>query len=113
MTILEISQILGWALTALVAFMLGKGAIEKVMGTQEMIGNFKFMNLEKYRLATGVGELLGVVLLAIPATSLYGMVLITSFMSAAVVLHLSLMGGAKTQMPLLIGIMAILSYLMR
>ena len=104
---------IGWALTAAVAVMLSKGAIEKVIGTQEMIGNFAFMKLEKYRVLTGVGELLGVILLAIPMTSLYGMVLVTSFMSAAVVLHLSLMGGAKTQVPLLIGLGAVLSYLLR
>ena len=104
---------IGWALTAVVAVMLGKGAIEKIIGTQEMVGNFAFMKLEKYRMLTGVGELLGVILLATPITSLYGMVLITSFMSAAVVLHLSLMGGAKTQVPLLIGIGAVLGHLLR
>lgn len=104
---------IGWALTAVVAVMLGKGAVEKLIGTQEMVGNFAFMKLEKYRVLTGVGELLGVILLAIPSTSLYGMVLITSFMSAAVVLHLSLMGGAKTQIPLLLGLGAVLSYLLR
>jgi hypothetical protein len=110
---MTILAMIGWALTAVVGAMLGKGAIEKIIGTQEMVGNFAFMMLEKYRVLTGVGELLGVILFAIPMTSLYGMVLITSFMSAAVVLHLSFMGGAKTHMPLLIGIMAILSYLMR
>lgn len=104
---------IGWVLTAVVAVMLGKGAIEKIIGTQEMVGNFAFMKLEKYRMLTGVGELLGVILLVIPTTSLYGMVLITSFMSAAVVLHLSLMGGAKTQVPLLIGLGAVLGYLLR
>lgn len=110
---MTILAIIGWALTAAVAVMLGKGAIEKIIGTQEMVGNFAFMKLEKYRMLTGVGELLGVILLAIPMTSLYGMVLITSFMSAAVVLHLSLMGGAKTQIPLLIGIGAVLAHLLR
>jgi hypothetical protein len=46
-------------------------------------------------------------------TSLYGMVLIVSFMSAAVALHLSLMNGAKTYVPLLVGILSILSYILR
>ena len=110
---MTIFAMIGWALTAIVAAMLGKGAIEKIIGTQEMVGNFAYMKLEKYRILTGVGELLGVVLLAIPMTSLYGMVLITSFMSAAVVLHLSLMGGAKTQIPLILGIGAVLSHLLR
>jgi len=110
---MTILAIIGWALTAAVAVMLGKGATEKIIGTKEMLGNFEFMKLEKYRVLTGVGELLGVILLAIPTTSVYGMVLVTSFMSAAVVIHLSLMGGAKTQVPLIIGLMAVLSHVLR
>ena len=110
---MTILAIIGWVLTAVVAGMLGKGAVEKIIGTQEMVGNFAFMKLERYRVLTGLGELLGVILLAFPMTSLYGMVLITSFMSAAVVLHLSLMGGAKTQIPLILGLSAVLSYVLR
>jgi len=110
---MTILAIIGWVLTVGVAAMLGKGAVEKIIGTQEMVGNFAYMKLDKYRVTTGVGELLGVILLAIPMTSLYGMVLITSFMSAAVVLHLALMGGAKTQIPIALGVGAILSYLLR
>jgi hypothetical protein len=110
---MTILTIIGWVLSAIVAAMLGKGAIEKIIGTQEMVGNFAYMKLEKYRVLTGVGELLGVILLLFPMTSLYGMVLITSFMSAAVVLHLSLMGGAKTHLPLIIGLLAVISHVLR
>jgi hypothetical protein len=106
-------SLIGWLITGIVTIFLGKGAIEKLIGTQEMVGNFAYMKLENYRVPTGVGELLGVVLLAIPITSLYGMVLIVSFMSAAVALHLSLMNGAKTYMPLIVGILAVLSYILR
>lgn len=106
-------SLIGWLLTGIVTIFLGKGAIEKLIGTQEMVGNFAYMKLENYRVPTGLGELLGVVLLAIPMTSLYGMVLIVSFMSAAVALHLSLMNGAKTYMPLIVGILAVLSYILR
>lgn len=110
---MTILAIIGWALTAVVAVMLGKGATEKIIGTKEMVGNFEYMKLSKYRVLTGIGELLGVGLLAFPATSLYGMVLVTSFMSAAVVIHLSLMGGAKTQAPLIVGLLAVLSHVLR
>jgi hypothetical protein len=106
-------SLIGWLLTGIVTIFLGKGAIEKLIGTQEMVGNFAYMKLDKYRIPTGVGELLGVVLLAIPMTSLYGMVLIVSFMSAAVALHLSLMNGAKTYVPLLVGILSVFSYILR
>jgi hypothetical protein len=59
---MDILQIIGWAFSIATALFLGKGAIDKIVGTQEMVGNFAFMKLEKYRLATGLGELLGVVL---------------------------------------------------
>jgi hypothetical protein len=106
-------SLIGWLLTGVVTIFLGKGAIEKIIGTQEMVGNFAYMKLEKYRVPTGLGELLGVILLAIPMTSLYGMVLITSFMSAAVALHLSLMNGAKTYIPMIVGILSVIAYILR
>jgi len=106
-------SLIGWLLTGVVTIFLGKGAIEKLIGTQEMVGNFAYMKLEKYRIPTGLGELLGVILLAIPMTSLYGMVLITSFMSAAVALHLSLMNGAKTYIPMIVGILSVIAYILR
>ena len=110
---MELLQIIGWALSVATALVLGKGAIDKLVGTQEMVGNFAFMKLEKYRVITGLGELLGVVLLLIPATSLFGAILIASFMSAAVVMHLSLMGGAKTYFPIVIGITGLLGHFLR
>jgi hypothetical protein len=106
-------SLIGWLITGIVTIFLGKGAVEKILGTQEMVGNFAYMKLEKYRVPTGLGELLGIVLLVIPMTSLWGMVLITSFMSAAVVLHLSLMNGVKTYIPIIVGILAVVSYILR
>lgn len=110
---MEILTIIGWVLLAVTALFLGKGAVEKIIGTQEMVGNFAYMKLEKYRILTGVGELLAAVLLLIPATSLYGAILVFGFMSAAVVLHLALMGGAKTYVPLLVGLGALVGHFLR
>ena len=110
---MEILSIIGWVLSVTTALFLGKGAIDKLVGTQEMVGNFAFMKLEKYRVVTGLGELLGVVLLLIPATSLFGAILIASFMSAAVVMHLSLMGGAKTYVPIIVGLLALAGHFLR
>ena len=78
-----------------------------------MVGNFAYMKIKKYRVVTGLGELLGVVLLLIPTTSLFGAILIASFMSAAVVMHLSLMGGAKTYIPIIIGLAALAGHFLR
>jgi len=110
---MEILQIIGWALSVATGLFLGKGAIEKIIGTKEMVGNFAYMKLEKYRLLTGIGELLAVVLLLIPMTSLFGAILIASFMSAAAVMHLSLMGGSKTYIPILVGVAGLLGHFLR
>ena len=110
---MEVLQIIGWALSVITGLFLGKGAIDKIVGTQEMVGNFAFMKLEKYRLVTGLGELLAVVLLLIPMTSLFGAILISCFMSAAVVMHLSLMGGNKTYVPILVGVFTLIGHFLR
>jgi uncharacterized membrane protein YphA (DoxX/SURF4 family) len=110
---MELLQIIGWIFSVATALVLGKGAIDKIIGTQEMVGNFAFMKLEKYRLVTGLGELIGVVLLLIPMTSLFGAILIACFMSAASVMHLSLMGGAKTYIPIMIGVAGLLGHFLR
>jgi hypothetical protein len=110
---MELLQIIGWIFSLATALILGKGAIDKIIGTQEMVGNFAFMKLEKYRLVTGLGELLGVVLLLIPMTSFLGAILIASFMSAATVIHLSLMGGNKTWFPILLGVFSLVGHFLR
>jgi uncharacterized membrane protein YphA (DoxX/SURF4 family) len=110
---MELLQIIGWVLSVITGLFLGKGAIDKIVGTQEMVGNFAFMKLEKYRLVTGLGELLAVVLLLIPMTSLFGAILISCFMSAAVVMHLSLMGGNKTYVPILVGVFTLIGHFLR
>lgn len=110
---MELLQILGWALSVVTVLFLGKGAVDKLIGTQEMVGNFAFMKLEKYRVVTGLGELLGVILLLVPATSLFGAILIASFMSAAAVMHLSLMGGVKTYIPIIVGLSALFGHFLR
>jgi hypothetical protein len=97
---------LGWLFTAIVAFMLGIAGVSKLIGTEEMVNNFSFMNLSTYLPLVGLAEIAAVVLLAIPKTSMYGAVLITALMSAAAVMHLSLMGGVGVATPIFIGLFA-------
>ncbi len=103
---------LGWLFTSFVAVMLGMGGFSKIIGTEEMVGNFTFMNLSDYLLMVGVLEVLGVGLLIHPKTSLYGSVLIGSIMTAAVCMHLSL-GFPGTMMPILFGILGFVGYRLR
>ena len=95
---------LGWALTAIVTFMLGMSSVSKIIGTQEMIANFTFMNLLPYLALLGVVELGGVVLLIMPKTSKYGAVLLSSYLSGAAALHLAMMGGAGVMTPIMLGL---------
>ena len=69
---------LGWLLTVLVTFMLGMSSVSKIVGTEEMVNNFTFMNLLPYLALLGVVELAGVILFIIPKTSKYGAVLLST-----------------------------------
>lgn len=97
---------LGWVILTLVAVMLGMGAVSKIVGTQEMVNNFNFMKLTDYRSLVGFGELIGVGLLLFPRTSAFGAILISCFMSGAVMAHLSMMGGQGVLSPIMVGLLA-------
>jgi hypothetical protein len=104
---------LGWLLTAITVFMVGMSGISKLFATEEMVKNFEFMKLTPYMALLGVVELGAVGLLVVPRTSIYGAVLIGSYMSGAVAVHLSLMGGAGIFIPILLGVLAWSSHCLR
>lgn len=104
---------LGWVLTILVSLMLGMAGVSKVIGTQEMINNFTFMNLISYMPFLGIVEIVGVGLLVYPKTSIYGAVLLSCYLSGAVALHLSLMNGQGVVMPIVLGLVAWTSHCLR
>lgn len=109
----KICKTIGWVLAGLTVLFLALPAFSKLVPTQEMIGNFEFMHISSYLQIVGIAEVVGLILLLIPRTSLLGAILIGSLMSAAVVMHLSLMGGQKVLFPILIGLFAWGSYLLR
>ena len=104
---------IGLGLNLFVFLILGLGGINKIVGTTEMVNNFTFMNLLPYIEFIGIIEVISVILLLIPRTALYGAVLVGSIMSAAVALHLSLMGGDNITGPLMLGSFAWLGYFLR
>lgn len=104
---------IGLGLNLFVFLVLGLGGINKIVGTTEMVNNFTFMNLLPYIEFIGIIEIVSVILLMIHRTSLYGAVLVGSIMSAAVALHLSLMGGDNVIGPLMIGSFAWIGYYLR
>jgi uncharacterized membrane protein YphA (DoxX/SURF4 family) len=103
---------LGWLFTAFAAIMMVMSGIQKVMGGQEMVNNFTYLKLLPYLGLVGILELLGVVLLLMKKTSVYGAALIGSLMSAAVVMHLSLINSSPA-MPIAIGVAAWIGHLLR
>lgn len=103
---------LGWLFTAFVAVMMIMSGVQKVMGTEEMVNNFTYMKLLPYLSLVGILELLGVGFLVFKKTTIYGAALIGSLMSAAVVMHLSVIGSGA-MMPAIIGASAWLAYFLR
>lgn len=103
----------GWLLTALVTFMLGMSGVSKIVGTEEMVKNFTSMNLLPYLALLGVVELSGVVMLCIPKTSKYGAVLLSSYLSGAVAIHMAMMGGTGVLVPIILGLAVWSAYCLR
>jgi hypothetical protein len=104
---------LGWYLTGIVAFMLGMSGISKIIGTEEMVKNFTFMNLLPYLALLGTVELAGVVMLLMPKTAKYGVVLLSSYLSGAVAIHMAMMGGTGVLTPILLGLAVWSAYCLR
>jgi hypothetical protein len=104
---------LGWLFIAMVVFMLGKSGVSKIMATEEMVNNFAYIKLSPYLGLVGLLEIIGVITLAIPRTSIYGAILISCIMSSAVTVHLSYMSGQNVIVPLLIGIWAWVGHCLR
>ena len=96
----------GWFLTVVLTIMVGMSALGKITGSEQMVKTFESLNLIPYMMWIGIGELIGLGLLIYPRTSIYGAVLLSSLMSGAVALHLSLMGGATVMLPIWLGVLA-------
>lgn len=105
-------EILGLLVLIVTGLFLVKSAYGKVVGSQEAVGNFAYMKLEKYRLLVGVSEIVAAILMVIPITSLVGVVLVVSLMSGASAIHLTMFGGKDTKVPVLVGLGAVLGYLL-
>jgi putative oxidoreductase len=104
---------LGWVFTFLVTFMLGMSGVSKLIGTEEMTTNFTFMNLLPYMALLGVVELAGVVMLVVPKTTKYGAVLLSSYLSGAVAIHMAMMGGTGVMVPIILGLLVWGAYYLR
>lgn len=97
---------LGWIFTALCSFMFIMGGYSKVTSTEQMVQTFTSFNLLPYLNVVGVSEIIGVLLLIYPRTSIYGALVLSSIMSGAAVLHLSYLDGKDIVLPIVLGVFA-------
>jgi hypothetical protein len=104
---------LGWFLTGIVALMLGMSGFTKIAAAEQVVANFTVMNLLPYMTFIGVMEVVGVIALCIPRTSIYGALILSSVMSGAVAIHLALMGGTGLVVPIVLGSLAWTAHCLR
>ena len=97
---------LGWVLSAVVALMLGMAAFGKITQSEEMVKNFTFFNMMPQMVYVGVAELLAVILLMVPRTSMFGALGISLTMAGAVAVHFAMLGGAGIAVPIMLGLLA-------
>lgn len=104
---------LGLLVLFFAVFLLVNSGLDKILGTPEMIQGFEFFKMPQYRIWVGIGELVAAGLLIYPKTMCYGATLVTCFMSGALTIHLSYMGGQGAVFPVLVGVLAWASYYLR
>ncbi len=97
---------LGWLFTTVCSFMLIMSGISKVTGSEQMVQTFQLFNMLPYLTLVGIAEIVGVLLLIYPRTSIYGALVLSSIMSGAVVMPLSYLGGASLFVPVSLGLFA-------
>lgn len=84
-----------WGVRILLALAFGAAGASKLAGVPDMLAVFDAIGLGQwFRLLTGGLELVGVVLLLIPATGLLGGLLLGGIMVGAVATHLFVIGGS-------------------
>ena len=103
----------GWFLTVVLTIMVGMSGVSKIIATEQMVKTFEFLKLMPHMKWIGLSEIIGLGLLIYPRTSIYGAVLLSSLMSGAVALHMSLMAGASVMVPVMLGVLAWSSHCLR
>lgn len=84
-----------WGVRIVLALAFGAAGLAKLAGVPQMIQVFDAIGAGQwFRYLTGAIELLGVVLLLVPATAFLGGLLLTSTMVGGVATHLLLIGGS-------------------
>ena len=87
--------IVAWSLQILVAATFLAAGIMKLIGLQMMVEIFDHIGFGQwFRYVTGTVEIIGGLLLLLPATVVFGAALLSATMACAVLTHLVLIGGS-------------------
>jgi putative oxidoreductase len=83
-----------WGVRILLALAFGAASVSKLAGAAQMVQVFDAIGFGQwFRYLTGTVEIVGTVLLLVPATGFYGAALLTATMVGGVATHLLLIGG--------------------
>jgi putative oxidoreductase len=83
-----------WGIRILLALAFGAAGIAKLLGVEQMVQLFSAIGFGQwFRYLVGAVEVVGAVLMLIPATGFFGGLLLTAINVGAVTTHLLLIGG--------------------
>jgi uncharacterized membrane protein YphA (DoxX/SURF4 family) len=103
-----------WGIRIVLALAFGAAGLAKLAGAPQMIQVFEAIGVGQwFRYVTGTVELVGVVLLLVPATGFLGGLLLTVTMICAVATHLIVIGGNPAPAIILGGLSAFVTWRLR
>ena len=104
---------LGWYFIILTSILLGQSGYEKIIGSELAVMNFKILGFDKFTLHFGILELLLSILILIPRTSLFGIVLISVLMVGQIILNIFVAKGVGVYSPIIILLISLMGYYLR
>ncbi len=103
-----------WVLQIAAAAMLGMAGFAKLAGDPQMVAMFDVIGLGQwFRYLTGGLEVLGAILLLVPALAGVGALMLAGVMAGAVLTHLFVVGGSPAIPLVLLVVLAVIAYARR
>lgn len=103
-----------WVLQVAAAAMLGMAGLAKLTGNPDMVAMFGVIGVGQwFRYLTGGLEVLGAILLLVPALAGVGALMLAGVMVGAVLTHLFIVGGSPAIPLVLLVVLAIIAYARR
>lgn len=81
-------RVTGWVLVVVIGAALVMSAVMKIIGHPSVVEVMSKWDLETWRVAIGVVELISAILLIVPRTHSLGLLLVTAYLGGAIATHL-------------------------